>query len=289
MPGRVPVEIINHTIADKAVTKEASPSGPTLDFFTNTVAPEKFKSTEPVWKELCLHDPWSVGIVENIIELRIQKNKEDWENFYYKMGDIRHKELEKLEADVVKTLNDELLVTHDTEVIEGLDWKVKNINYQNGRTREELDHKGELLHRFCEKKGMGLTLNECKETVRFRVVCEAWNSMVIREKNTAEKLQEHFKDLRIVRTDSDFDHSYAVDFELWQGDVRLCGVLVKPSNYFKSFAPYIKRAKAINGVKHNDYKGDFGRPVFEVISDLEGTILNHDVIEDIAEAVKAHP
>lgn len=256
--------------------------GNNQDIFTNPLDAEKFRLTNAPWNELCLNDPWSVGIVTNIIELRAFKSKEEWEEFYYKMGDIRGKELDRLDAGTVSILNDELLVTHDTEVIDGLDWTIKNINYQNGRTKEQLDHKGTILYNYCQKKGIDVSEELCKGAVRFRVICETWNGIMVRELNTIGVLAEHFGDIRFAKTDGAFDHQFAVDYELWLADKKLCGIQIKPASYFKSFAPYIKRAKAINALKNREYKKEHGLPVFEVVSDMNGTVLNHDVLSQIA-------
>ena len=266
--------------------QDTAAPGEGYDFFKNTLDAEKFRLTNAPWNELCLNDPWSVGIVTNVIELRAFKNKEEWEEFYYKMGDIRLKELSRLDEATVAILEDELLVTHDTEVIDGLDWTIKNINFQNGRTRAQLDHKGSILYNYCQKKGIDVSEDLCKEAVRFRVICETWNGIMVRERNTIAVLSEHFGDLRFEKTDGAFDHQYAVDYELWQGDQRLCGIQVKPASYFKSFAPYIKRAKAINALKNREYKKEQGLPVFEVVSDMNGTVLNHDVFSEIANHIE---
>ena len=253
------------------------------DYFVNSLDPEIFRLTNGPWNELCLNDPWSVGIVTNIIELRVFECKEDWERFYYKMGEVRLKELDRLDAEAVQTLNDELLVTHDTEVIQGLDWKLKNINYQNGRTQAQLEAKGKLLYDYCIKKGLKLSKADCVEAVRFRVICETWNGIMVREKNTVAVLVDHFKQLEFRKTEGSFDLEFAVDYEVYHEGTKICGLQIKPPSYFKSFAPYIKKAKAINAMKNREYKKTHGLPVFEVISDMEGIILNHDVLQQLAE------
>lgn len=252
------------------------------DYFTNQLDPEQFRLTNGPWNELCLNDPWSVGIVTNIIELRVFENKEDWERFYYNMGEVRLKELSRLDAETVQTLDNELLVTYDTEIIQNLDWKVKNINYQNGRTQEQLAAKGKILHGYCLKKGLNISEADCVEAVRYRVICETWNGIMVREKNAIHTLQEYFKSFRFQKTEGRFDLQFAVDYEVYAESQKVCGLQIKPASYFKSFAPYIKRAKSINAMKNREYKQQHGLPVFEVIADMKGTVLNHDILQQIA-------
>ena len=55
-----------------------------MDEFTNKLNTALFESTNALWNDLMLNDPWSVGYVTTLIEMDTFDNKEEWETFYYK-------------------------------------------------------------------------------------------------------------------------------------------------------------------------------------------------------------
>ena len=50
-----------------------------MEEFVNTIDLQKFASTNGAWNDLMLNDPWSVGYVTTLIELKQFKTKEEWE------------------------------------------------------------------------------------------------------------------------------------------------------------------------------------------------------------------
>lgn len=56
-----------------------------MDEFILPIDIEKFRSTNAMWNNLMLNDPWSVGYVSTLIELQEWKSKEEWEAkaYYY--------------------------------------------------------------------------------------------------------------------------------------------------------------------------------------------------------------
>lgn len=117
-----------------------------------------------------LNDPWSVGYVSALIELQSWKSKEDWEDFYYQSGEQRRSLLGENRA----ILDDFSLIRTNRAEVNKLLWDVKNLNTQYGRTREDLNGRAEALYAAVRNNGHGLTLEECEECVRFRVICEIW-------------------------------------------------------------------------------------------------------------------
>ncbi len=252
-----------------------------MTLFENPVLPQQSEKLESMWQGLHLQDPWSVGKLSNIFELRAFDQRQDWVEFYYRMGEMRVKELSRLTHDEVEVLENDLLASYDAEIIENLSWQLKNINYQNGRTKEQLQKKADTLHKYAMKNGVECTFQQCFEVIQYAVMGVTWNEAAIRAENTVSTLKKRFPFITFDKKDGKFDRKYAVDYELYKKQRLVCGIQIKPASYFRSFSPYIKRAKAIAAIKNQDYRQQHGSSVFDVISDTEGTILNHTIFESI--------
>lgn len=247
-----------------------------MEEFVLPIDANKFRSTNPVWNALKLNDPWSVGYVTTLIEAENWKNKEEWENAYYESGKVRNEYIKQNAAKLgcSKEFFNDVTISYDKQKYYNLSWDIKNINTQNERTKEDIRSKGEILYEAVKNNGYGLTLDECVECVRFRVICETWNGVILREHNTKKTLSQMFPELIIKETPGEIDHTYAVDLELLKNDKLLCGVQVKPESYIKGYAPYLVKARKVNAAKYALYKKEFGVSVFTIISKNTGEILN---------------
>ena len=251
-----------------------------MDEFVNTIDPNKFRRTNGPWNELMLNDPWSVGYVTTLIELKSFQSKEDWEAFYYKMGQYRLKKISSLEIETQQVLKNEQLISTNKSYINGLSGNLKNLNTQNGRTKEELNNKGKILFNFIKVKNPDISLSDCQEAVRFRVICETWNGVILREHNTIKTLKGEFPQLEFLKKDGQFDHKYAVDYELINQGSLICGIQIKPKSYtFDKL--YLKKAKIANLRKNERYFQDYKCKVLNVIADQKGRINNKIVINEI--------
>lgn len=123
-----------------------------MEEFVNTIAPQKYAATNGTWNDLQLNNPWSVGYVTTLIELQQFTSKEKWEEFYYKSGEMRNKKLKMLSPEEQTIAEDYTLVRRGPGSINKLSWEIKNINYQMGRTKEQLDAKGRELYHHMQKK-----------------------------------------------------------------------------------------------------------------------------------------
>ena len=132
--------------------------------------------------------------------------------------------------------------------------------------------------------GYALTLEECEECVRFRVVCETWNGIILRENNTVGVLSAKFPMLSFEKTSGDIDHTYAVDFEVLRSGTLLCGIQIEPQSYTWN-APYIAKARTANIAKNATYTQLKGVPVFNVIAKSTGEIQNPQVLEQITKFI----
>ena len=240
----------------------------------------RFSSTSNAWNELMLNDPWSVGNLNTLIELKAFKVKEEWEAFYYQSGEERENLLQRWDASTQAMLQNESLIRTDREFVHGLSWNLKNLNTQFGRTRERLYHKGEILHNHVRDNGFGLTVEECFQCARFRVVCETWNKVLARERSTIKTLQTMFPHVVFQEVPDQVYHTYAIDYEAYvDGELRYA-LQVKPESYTGN-TTYLVNARQANSRKNQLYKARFGAPVYEVISDHEGRVLNTEVLENL--------
>lgn len=240
----------------------------------------RFRSTNDAWNELMLDDPWSVGHLTTLIELKTFKSKEEWESFYYQSGEERERLLQRWDAPTQAMLQNESLIRTDRDFVYGLSWNLKNLNTHFGRTRERLYQKGEILYNHVRDNGYGLSVEECFECVRFRVVCETWNKVVERERNTIKTLQAMFPHVVFQEVPGEVYHTYAIDYEAYvDGELRYA-LHVKPATYTGN-TTYLVNARQANSRKNQLYKARFGAPVYEIISDDEGNILQTDVLKDL--------
>lgn len=253
-----------------------------MDEFVLGIDKDKFCSTNAKWNELMLNDPWSVGYVSTLIEASNWKSKEEWEETYYASGAVRNRLIEENAAKLgyTKEFFNDTTVPHNKAKYYALSWDVKNLNTQKGRTKEDFRAKGKILYDAVKNNGYGLTLDECIECVRFRVICETWNGIILRENNTVATLKRLFPNLTFEKAEGEMDHTYAVDFQVFNSGKLVCAIQIKPKTY-QSNAPYIQKARAANANKYAAYKEKYGASVLTVISTSKGEIINTEVINQI--------
>lgn len=255
-----------------------------MDEFVNSLNTNIFESTNTLWNNLMLNDPWSVGYVTTLIEMERFKRKEDWEAYYYNSGVQRNKKVISLSTELQTKLNDEQLVHNNKVEIFKMNWNLRNLNYNYGRTQNQLARKGEILFQHASTRGIKITEQECIEAVRFRTICQTWNGIKIREKNTIKVLQRKFPLVDFISTTGDFDYSFGVDYELKIADKLICGIQIKPKSYMGN-APYLKKAHFANERKNLTYKNQFGKPVFNILSKLNGEVINIEVLKNISNLI----
>lgn len=249
-----------------------------MDLFENTINKEKFQSTNNLWNELMLNTGWSVGYVSNIIKNEKSETKEKWKEYYLNSGIERMDKLKQLPIEEQKILNN---ITQNN--YNGAN-KYLNLNY--GRTREEIAGKGSILYRKTVELGNPLDINEqeCMLMAYFRVVCETWNGIKVREGNTKKSIEKYFenkgKRISLIDTSGEFDCSFGVDFEIYYEGTIKCGLQIKPPTY-NSNKSYLKIAKNINENKNAKYKEQFNRDVFYVYAKASGDICNKEILTSL--------
>ena len=247
-----------------------------MDLFINNLSQDDFKKTNKYWNHLGLNTAWSVGRVTHLIQQRPFQTKEEWESFYYQSGVERLAKIHQLAPD----LQDKLLRVKPNY---RLNETYRILNTEYGRTPEALNYKGQLLYEAMIQAGETITLEVCQEAVRFRVICETWNGVIIRERKTVDFLTKWFEEktdipFEIVKTESKMDYEFEVDYELWIEGVRRLGIQIKPATY-RGNTNYLMEAKRINYFKNQAYTQTFNVPVLYVYSDYHGKPENFLEIE----------
>jgi hypothetical protein len=256
-----------------------------VDEFILGIDKARFHSTNELWNRYGLNDPWSVGYVSNLIKQKVFTTKEDWEDHYYRSGQERANRLSKLSAKHRETANDFLLKKNAPELLKSLPLHVKKANYDFGRTQKDLSLKAEFLQWKMLETNRRLTVEECWECVRFRVICETWNGIIIRERNVISRLKEMFPLIEFHEVTGEKDYQYAVDYELFLNGKHVGAIQIKPETYLND-SSYVQTARKANERKHADYERQFGKRVGVFIGDRDGKIRNTSALLKLSEFYK---
>lgn len=248
-----------------------------MDIFVNEISKEKFKSTNELWNKLGLNKAWSVGYTTNLIKQKKFKNKEEWYTHYFQSGEDRLEKIKQLSQNEVNLLKSNNISQNK---------ELNKLNFNYGRTKQEIAQKGVILYEEILKEGNPhhLTESECKYIAYYRVVCETWNGVIGREIATKDTVINHFNEkgyeISFIDTSGSFDYNYGVDFEVYYEGNIVCGIQIKPESY-KAEKPYLEVAKKINENKNNKYKSKFGRNVHYIYASHRGCISNIEILDTI--------
>lgn len=234
-----------------------------MQLYENKIDSQKFRFTNGLWNELKLNSPLSVGYVTTLIESRTFSSKEEWRNFYFESGAERLK-----------------IAKQENLPLSSYSKRAKELQSYYGRTEEELRQKGKILYdAICQKENpLGITLAECIYMVKFRVIGETWNGVVIREHHTVQTLQKQYPSFTFHKVDGKTDFEYAIDYEVYEGSHLLCAIQIKPFSYKQGTSPEILQAKKTNLFKNNLYEQSRHVQVLYVYSNTKGDILNPEIL-----------
>ena len=250
----------------------------------------KFQYTNKLWNDLKLNTVWSVGSVSSIIESKKFCSKEEWRDYYYQLGANRLNKVSSLPPHLQQRLL-QLEGNKNLSFKEAEELKpYKYININLGRTEQELEDKACILYAEIIKQGnpLKISLEECVYMVKFRVIAETWNGVIMREKNTIEVLEKKYPLITFKKVNGDMDALYAVDYELYIKDTLICGLQIKPNTYRTSSNEAMKDSYKLNIEKNTLYTSRFNRPVLYAYSKTTGQILNPEVFNEIKAQIDAY-
>ena len=244
-----------------------------MDEFVCSVYRHRMESsTNRIWNELGLNSKWSVGCVSDLIQSCNWKNKEEWESFYYQSGKDRNLLIKGNEA----LLNNFLM---PYQQFSRVDRSLQQINFWHGRTKEDLAARAQILYEHVKDDCNHLSFEDCCEIVRFRTICQTWNGIVVAEKKCIELLHRELPFLTFKKSTGEDDYSYAIDYEVFSGDVLIAGIQIKPLSYLGNTL-YLQDARRINNLKFSAYRRDKNAIVIVVIYERDRTT-RELVIRDI--------
>lgn len=246
-----------------------------MDIFINKLDNQKFQYTNKIWNKLELNKAWSVGLLSKLINQRNFRSKEEWKEYYFESGNKRLEIVNDRDYIVQSILGQRIKPTSK------LNNKYIDTNYNYGRTKQELEYKGFILYDEILKRGnpLKITLKECQYAILFRVICETWNGIVQRERNTIETLKGIFSniaDLSFDKTSGERDSLYEVDYDVFYKDKIICGLQIKPDSYIKFNDSNLKK---LNKIKNDKYKEKYNADVIYIYSSLDGKISNREIVE----------
>ena len=225
-----------------------------------------------------------MGYVSYLIEGLSDTDEASWVSYYYNSGVKRRNILSNLSANTQDIMNNRLLPYLDRAKFDDITDDLKAVNYNYGRTEEDLSYKGEILYHHCKKSNINITIDQVQECVSYRVLGETWNGIILREKNTVDSLSKIFPTLEFEKTQAAFDHQYAVDYNVYLGTRLVCGIQIKPKSYLSNKS-YILKAKRANTKKNKKYSTEFGVPTIDIVSSQKGEIYNLSKLKLIKELV----
>lgn len=240
-----------------------------------------FQKTNSVWNKMRLNDPWCVGFVSYLIDEKPFLEKKAWQKHYFASGLSRKGSIEQLPERIrayLYTLPKErkAIIKKSPELS-----RYDRLNYYYGRTERELKTLANFLFQtFSNKDEISLEL--CENAVRYRVLDETWQGIVLRERNTILALKNYFPALETIKINAKDDHFYAVDYILIKKDKPFCGIQIKPISY-NSHKPYVKAARQANLKKNNKFILNYKIPVYTVLADTNGRIKN---LEELIKKLK---
>lgn len=244
--------------------------------FENIPDRKRFESTNILWKDLMFNDPWNVGSVTFLLESGSFARKEEWEEFYYESGKRRNQEIADLSPALCHKLNDDMLPLKNPNEIRELSKATLNLNYYFGRTPEQLTEKAVILFQEAITRSIEITIQQCIEAVRFRTICQPWNLVAMRERNTIRMLRDLFPACKFVSVKGDYDNKFAVDYEVYKEGILVFALQIKSESYNHIISAGMNEQKKLH------YSEKSGKPVITVIAKINGEIINTEVISRFA-------
>lgn len=258
-----------------------------MDSFKCAVSKEKLRATNKTWGEKQLNRPWLVGMVSKLAMDHTFRTKEEFRDYYFESGRKRHEALSKLSEE-------EQYIANTVWMPENL-WQthphIAKINYDHGRTANELKRIGDFFYGFLKEtpNSKNITLTEVRYMVPYRVIGETWNGLILRELQTIKTLNDWITTRNIPvhfdKLEGSKDARYEVDAVGVDSNGRiLVGIQIKPKSYSKGFEDSDK-VYAMNKKKYDSFLRDYEAQVGVVYSDMKGTISNTEILPQIEKTI----
>jgi hypothetical protein len=195
-----------------------------VEHYINSIDPRQYLILERLWRKMRFDSPQLIGLLFAMVEKRGYEDWQAWEDYYYKSGEKRLKEMRRFSEDFRTVLANPFIQDRGK-----LRWPVYLINYFNGRTKTEVEQMALSLYRQIESKESDISEAICIEFCRYKVVGEPWNRMQLRFRNTIDNLSEQQPGLKIRRTSSRFLGQFGCSATVSIGVRQWAGISIRSS------------------------------------------------------------
>ncbi len=154
-----------------------------------------------------------------------------------------------------------------------------HLQFDFGRTPFELVQRAYILRQAVTQKSKELSLDQCYQIVKYRVLGETWNGIYLREHHVCEQIRMRYMKVEIVRSTSEEDYRYAIDAILRQDGQDQVALQIKPLSY-RGNAPYLAKAKKANTKKQAAYTERYDVPVITIHADEDGASDDYQILSD---------
>ena len=151
------------------------------------------------------------------------------------------------------------------------DWE--RYYYEHGRAEEELEAIGAQLYEkvLAFRK---ITLEDCQRCIKQYVIDNTWEGIRLRELNTIDQLRKKHGITGFEKTDGRTDAVYAVDWERTFPGGKKIGLQIKPRSYRSHYLAHVR-------AQNKEKQARYGGPVFTIVADKNGRIVNTEVIDRV--------
>ena len=258
-----------------------------MEAFECTIGTEKRDAVNRTSHKKRWVRPWLIGTVSALCAKQQYRSKEEWKAVYFESGAERSRLIARL-------TEEEQCIARSPKCPENV-WMthphIAALNFNYGRTLKEVLEYGELLFGdlMKDKAPVKVTKVEMRYLMQYFIIGEAWNDLQLRKQNAAMQLRTFLQDqalsIEVSELDGETAASYAVDSELYVDGVLKCAIQIKPLDFKQSFI-MTEEVKKRNQEKNETYTSENAVPVLCVLSKLDGTCFNPEIMGDITKACR---
>ena len=243
-----------------------------MDLFINYLPKNIYKFLNSIWTDMHYGSPHIIGLLFSMVEETAYPSWKKWEEHYYLSGNQRIELLQRLSEDFKeRALNPGRFSKKE------ISWPIYEVNYFHGRTKNEVFNIAKSLHNNSHRSfpDLDISFSETLEFVRFKIIGEPWNQLLIRYTRTVSELRNMVPQIQIKRAKIEFVKNYGFQGLITKNDKPRAGIQVKSAGWLKQFN-LLRNQIRNSEEKVNAYKEEFGTEVFTFFSRLDGFIVNSE-------------
>ncbi len=237
------------------------------------VSQKELARTNEIWNRCKINHPWSIGYTSSLIKHSLYNSFSEWLTYYFESGEERDLLVDALHNyDHHHWLRQFEAVHDNLHVIYNLPKSIQTLNFEYGRSWEFIDLRVRYFLYHLKLSNIHISQRLGTKIFLQRVLIDTWNGHV-REYNTIQRLYLLYPQCAFKSSTPWSDFNHAIDYTIHCHNRLLGALQIKPASY-RSNAVYVKKAQAINKKKNEKYSKRYGVPVWTIISNEDGTILD---------------